>query len=173
MMIPACIDPTAIVSAGVTQTLSTYITPTPADPNVGVNISGGAEGAWCIFANSDGSVTMSTGERGVLLYPDDRPIGYASRVGLQRSSGVWGIVSPEVATVRITDAARPSGITAYLDAIQGGGRKLFFAPVSSSPVTITALDTSGKPLDRTSIQAAANDSSSTQSPAIAPPSSTQ
>ena len=73
----------------------------------------------------------------------------ASRVDLARSSGVWGIVPPGVASVQIVDAARPNGVLAELDRLPGGDLRVFISPVSSSAVTITALDKSGHELAHT------------------------
>lgn len=143
---PGCLLPTMIVADGTTETLTTWLNPTPqTDSGPMLN---GAGGYICVFENADRTVSMSDGTHGILIRPSATPIGYASRIGLVRSAGVWGIVSVGVATVRIGDAARPHGVLAELHPI-GSDFQVFIAPVSSSPVSITALDKSGNRLAQT------------------------
>jgi hypothetical protein len=104
-----------------------------------------------VSGNADGSVTMLDGQRAIIVEPLDQPIVHAARVDLARSSGVWGIVSSEVASTEVVDDARPSGVTAYLAAIPGVNLKLFIAPASSSRVTVTALDKAGRQLAQTTL----------------------
>ena len=146
---PFCLTPRAIVSGGVTQTPATVVEPPGASD--AVLTPQGAHGYMCTNANSDGSVSMSDGQKAFVVEPDDDPIVYAGRVDLARSSGVWGIARRDVASVEVVDAARPDGVLANLQLIPGGDLRLFIAPVSSSPVTITALDESGHQLAHTTV----------------------
>jgi hypothetical protein len=104
-----------------------------------------------VSGNADGSVTMLDGQHAIIVEPDGDPIVHTARVDLLRSSGVWGIAGPQVASVQVADAARPSGAAAYLSAIPGVHLKLFIAPVSSSQATITALDSAGRQLAQTTV----------------------
>jgi hypothetical protein len=148
-MSPGCVYPSVLVSGGATQTPGAAAP--PSGNTAGGLFYGAADGYLSFSLEPDGYVYVCHGEVGMLVAPNDDAIVYAARVGLPRSSGVWGIVPLRVHSVRVADAARPRGVPAHIDPLPGGGFKIFVAPVSLSDVTLTALDESGRTLAETTI----------------------
>lgn len=149
LMTPFCHVPNLTVSDGATQPLTTWDPPT-GGPSTDF-IYEGADGYICIGEFADRTIEMSHGDGGIVVPPNDNPIVYAARIGMQRSSGVWGIARRDVTRVEVVDAARPHGVFANLALAPGWDTKIFIAPVSSSQVIITAFDAAGRQLDRTTV----------------------
>ncbi|WP_353651090.1 hypothetical protein ABLG96_09490 [Nakamurella sp. A5-74] len=155
---PACpTQATAVVDSGTTR----QVEPSAANhPPIlgGFGRWGGQRGgSMCFTEFADQSVQMTNGNTAILVVHNDNAIINAERIELARSAGVRGIVSGKVVTVMVRDPARPQGVEARLYGLDNGtgpaavptgaeGLRIFLAPVSSGPATVTAYDSSGAEL---------------------------
>ncbi len=118
--------------------------PGPGDLLSGSPVAGGGRfggrggGSVCMSVYPSGAVFLTNSAQGILLPSSGDPLRVAGRTQLARSDAIWGAASSAVDHVELQDSGRPDGVAVTLNPY-GPRVRVFIAPVSAGPATITAF----------------------------------